>query len=118
MPKGKPITKYTGEFKRKVIEHMLAEHLGYCETARLFQISGHERIRKWERIYLEEGPEGFEKDRRSKGPKVGLIKPPRLDKKAEEDLISENQRLRMENDYLKKLNALVQERQLRERKPR
>lgn len=40
----------------------------------------------------------------------------KLDKKIEEDLISENQRLRMENEYLKKLNALVQERIKRENK--
>ena len=35
----------------------------------------------------------------------------KIDKEIEEDLISENQRLRMENEYLKKLNALVQERE-------
>ena len=33
--------------------------------------------------------------------------PPKLDKKVEEDLIAENQRLRMEIEYLKKLSALV-----------
>lgn len=32
---------------------------------------------------------------------------PKLDKKVEEDLIAENQRLRMEIEYLKKLSALV-----------
>ena len=37
------------------------------------------------------------------------IKKP-LDPKVEEDLIEEVQRLRMENEYLKKLHALVQER--------
>ncbi|MDF2923986.1 MAG: hypothetical protein K0R57_2900 [Paenibacillaceae bacterium] len=31
-------------------------------------------------------------------------------------MIAENQRLRMENDYLKKLNALVRERELSEKK--
>ena len=34
-------------------------------------------------------------------------RPPKLDRKVEEDLIAENQRLRMEIDYLKKLSALV-----------
>jgi len=41
-------------------------------------------------------------------------RPPKLDKKLEEDLIAENQRLNMEIEYLKKLSALVQEREDRE----
>ena len=41
-------------------------------------------------------------------------RPPKLDKNVEEDLIAENQRLRMEIEYLKKLDALVQERIQRE----
>ena len=38
----------------------------------------------------------------------------KLSKETEEDLIAEVQRLRMENEYLKKLQALVQERIARE----
>ena len=34
-------------------------------------------------------------------------RPPKLDKQVEEDLIAENQRLKMEIEYLKKLSALV-----------
>ncbi len=34
-------------------------------------------------------------------------RPPKIEKKVEEDLIAENQRLRMENEYLKKLRVLV-----------
>ena len=43
-------------------------------------------------------------------------RPPKLYKKIEEDLIAENQRLRMENEYLKKLSALVRKRMLKEEK--
>ena len=46
-------------------------------------------------------------------PKIG--RKPKLDKKVEEDLIAENQRLRAENVYLKKSNALVDERVRREK---
>lgn len=38
----------------------------------------------------------------------------KLNKEIEEDIIAEVQRLRMENEYLKKLQALVQERITRE----
>ena len=65
-------------------------------------------VQRWERIYLEEGAEGLMKERRGKNNinnKRG--RPPKLDKKVEEDLIAENQRLRMEIEYLKKLSALV-----------
>ena len=61
-------------------------------------------IIKWERIYLEEGAEGLMKERRGRGSKG---RPPKIEKKVEEDLIAENQRLRMEIEYLKKLSALV-----------
>ena len=67
-------------------------------------------IQKWERIYLEEGAEGLMKERRGKASSSDGVRKgraPKLDKQAEEDLIAENQRLRMEIEYLKKLSALV-----------
>jgi len=118
MPKGVPVKQYTGEFKQKVVETMRQEGLSYKETGRQYGITGRDRIQKWERIYLEEGPEGLYLERRGRasGPRKG--RPPKLDKKVEGDLIAENQRLRAEVDYLKNLNALVSERVQRERKHR
>ena len=116
MPKG-IYQRHTGEFKQKVIEDMGDNGLGYNETMRKYEIHAHDAIQKWERIYLEEGAAGLYVERRGRG-KDGVVhgRPSKLDKKVEEDLIAENQRLRMENDYLKKINALVQERKLRKRK--
>ena len=50
MPKGVPNKRHTGEFKQMVVETMMHEKLGYREVERQFEISGHEQIRKWERI--------------------------------------------------------------------
>ena len=108
---------YSAEFKIGVIIDMREHHLGYRETVRKYwNISRGEdlnyvkTIQRWERIFLEEGAEGLMKERRGKsvtaeGKKRG--RPPKLDKQVEEDLIAENQRLRMEIEYLKKLSALV-----------
>lgn len=40
---------------------------------------------------------------------------PKEDPEKNEDLLAEVQRLRMENEYLKKLNALIQEREKSEK---
>ena len=117
--------KYSPEFKISVILDMRNNHLGYAETLRKWLPDITDRsvsiIQRWERIYLEEGEAGFYIERRGRttkmdNPKKGRPRKKPLDKEVEEDLIAENQRLRMENEYLKKLNALVQERIERERK--
>lgn len=113
MPKGQPNKRYTPEFKIKVIETMHNEGLSFKETARQFDISYDTVVAKWERIYLEEGKEGLYIERRGRKSKG---RPPKLKKEVEEDLISEVQRLRAENAYLKKLNALVAERVRQEKK--
>ena len=122
--KGQVFKKYSPEFKLSVILDMRESYLGYRETVRKFWNTQNRKeedlyvftVKRWERKYLEEGYEGLMKDNRGRpsleGKKRG--RPPKLDKKVEEDLIAENQRLRMENEYLKKLNALVQERIERE----
>ncbi len=113
MPKGKPNKRYTPEFKIKVVETMRKEEMSHRETAREFEISNHNVVAKWERIYLEEGKEGLYVERRGR---KSTGRPLKLKKEVEEDLIAEVQRLRAENAYLKKLNALVAERVRQEKK--
>ena len=116
MPKGVPNKRYTPEFKKLVVETMQQEKLSYRETARQFEVSDYHRIQDWERIYLEEGPEGFAIERRGRDSRG---RPPKkLPKDVEEDLLAEVQRLRAENDYLKNLQALVLEDERRQRKKR
>ena len=119
MPKGIPNKKYTGEYKQKVIEYMLANKLGYRETQRMFNISGHDRLQSWERIYLTEGAQGLYLERRGAACTAGGTKkgrPAKFPKQVEEDLLDEVQRLRAEVAYLKKLNALVLEEEERSKK--
>ena len=72
MPKGQPNKRYTPEFKIKVVETMQNEKLSYREAARQFDINDHHRVADWERIYLEEGKEGFYIEREDASQQVVL----------------------------------------------
>ena len=111
------VSSYSGDFKINVVEYMHNNHLSLAETTFQFKLGHPNVIGKWERIYYEEGPQALYEERR--GRKKNMSSKPKkkkLNKDVEEDLIAENQRLRMENEYLKKLNSLVQERIKRENK--
>ena len=84
---------------------MQKDGLSYRKAERQFELpSG--RSASWERIYLTEGPEGLAVERRGRNSKG---RPVKLTPKVEEDLLTEVQRLRAENAYLKNLQALVLE---------
>ena len=92
-------------------------HLSLMETCIKFNIGSHAIVGKWERIYYEEGSQALYEERR--GRRKNMKSKPRkkkLSEDKEKDLIAEVRQLRMENEYLKKLNALVQERIKRENK--
>ena len=97
MPKGVPNKRYTPEFKRMIVETMEKEHLSIYAAMQEFGINDHKIIERWERIYLEEGPEGLAIERRGRSSKGHP--PKQLPKQVEEDLLAEVQRLRAENDY-------------------
>ena len=119
--KGQTFKKYSAEFKLCVILDMRENQMAYRETVRKHwntQSRSEEdlyvsTLKKWERIYLTEGAEGFIVERRGRNSKGRPRKKP-LDQEIENDLIAENQRLKerlqyveMELEYLKKLSALV-----------
>ncbi len=114
-------TKYSPEFKIAVIMDMRENHMTYSDTVRKYWgvetktdcSRFRSRLRLWERIYLEEGAAGFMTERRGMK-STGRPRKQPLEKSVEEDLISENQRLKeriqyleAENEYIKKLSALV-----------
>lgn len=102
------------EFKLSALRHMWENRLSYAQVTLDFKIEGHNTLREWERQYRQDGVVAFVPD------------PPRLpismtlpttkaeqkanEKPTVEELLAQNAQLRMENAYLKKLQALVQSR--------
>lgn len=116
---GRTNRKYSPEFKISVILDMREHGLSYHEVVRKYELGSNQfggarhMVKRWERIYLTEGAAGFMVERRGRGSKGRPRKKP-LPPEAEQDLLDEVQRLRerneyleMENEYLKKLDALV-----------
>lgn len=106
-------SSYSGEFKQNVVEYMHKNHLSLKETTYHFNLGSLSVVKRWECIYYEEGPQALYEERRGKKKNMNSKKTKKENKKIvenNEDLIAEIQQLRMENAYLKKLQALVQER--------
>ena len=65
--KGQMQRKHSNEFKISVIMDMREHRYGYRETARKYELgesgSTVDLLKRWKRIYLEEGVEGFMKER-------------------------------------------------------
>ena len=103
--KGQVFKKYSAELKIRVIMDMRENRLGYRETARKYDLvkqseaSAAAMLHRWERTFLEEGAEWLMKEKRGSASGARKGRAPKLDKNIEEDLIAENQRLRMEIEY-------------------
>lgn len=109
-------SSYDGNFKQNVVEYMHSNHLSATETSNYFRLGCSAVVLKWERIYYKEGPQALFEERRGRPKKMSSKSPKKKNLNKNEDLLEEVQHLRMENEYLKKLNALVQERIKRENK--
>ena len=113
----KVLSSYSGDFKIYVIEYMHSRNMSVVETANHFCIPSAPTVAKWERKYYEEGPEAlFEERRGRKNMGKKQTSKPKKNVNENEDLLAEVKRLRMENEYLEKLNALVLEREKSEQK--
>lgn len=81
----------------------------FRETAAIFNVSSDATIGKWLKIVETQGIDALQPRKRERLPMEKEVKKMKFGEYSKEALLAENERLRMENDYLKKLNALVQE---------
>lgn len=116
---------YDARFKLSVLESMWDDDLSYGQVSAKFNIRDQCAVSKWLRDYQSGGISALMP--RSKGRSQSMsdskdTKPaplPSEDQRTREQLLEENMDLRMEIDYLKKLDALIQSKkaaQLKKRK--
>jgi transposase len=111
----KKFSHYDVEFKLSVLRHMWSHDLTYGQTAAAFNIRSAGCIPDWERCYHGGGINALKPHPRGRPKKMPVSKPPAPktpiddEVRSREDLLTEVNYLRMENAYLKKLKALVQQ---------
>lgn len=112
---SKKFGSYSAEFKLSVLRQMQQEDLSCRQAAALFDVrGGHGVISTWERLYDEGGLDALRSKPRGRPKMMKVPKPPQPvleqneDTRTLEQLRQENEFLRAEVAYLKKLKALVQ----------
>jgi transposase len=101
---------YARDFKLTVLKRMRDEGLSHRQAAALFNIRRFNVVGKWERDYAREGMPGLV-PYKDKGRRQRSVDETSGDEtRSREDLLAELNQLRLENAYLKKVDALVQAR--------
>ena len=105
---------YSAEFKIKVLKTIEKKSLSLLATSLMFNIPDFAIIIKWRKDFANFGVEGLQPKQR--GRPISMSDYKRKKSKSdkpltlEEELLKENERLRCENELLKKLQALIQAR--------
>jgi len=115
---AKKFQHYNASYRLQVLHHMWDNGLSYAQTAAVFDIRSQGCLAAWERCYHEGGIEALSPRKRGKPPKMSNTQTPQPllpgddQNLTREELLAEINQLRMENAYLKKLDALIQSQQL------
>lgn len=110
----KKFERYSASFKLSVLQHMWENGLSQNQVAAIFNIRKSCSIALWQRRYQEGGVEGLGRPPRAKPDSMKAptkkpdVKPD--NELSREDLLKRLDYLRMENEVLKKLQALTQAR--------
>jgi transposase len=107
-------TTYDAQFKLSVLRRMQADELSCRQVVALFDLRGGTGVvTQWQRQYDQGGLEALMPRLRGRPKRISMTKPPETplplveDKPTFETLCKENEYLRAEVAYLKKLDALV-----------
>lgn len=106
---------YGIEFKLAVLQRIRNDGLSYRQAAAVFDIRHFNIIGAWERAYDREGADGLIPYGATRHKKMNKVLPSQAvsqpcddETRTRQELLQELNTLRLENAYLKKVNALVQ----------
>lgn len=107
----KTYTNYSVEFKMDVLKFINEMGASIAEATTVFNISSSSMVWKWKHLFETQGIDALQP--KEKGRPLMKKKPEKNQQVegSEEALKAEIERLRMENAYLKKLHALIQEKE-------
>jgi transposase len=108
---NKPYTSYTTQFKLDVLNYIKETGTSIREAAAIFNIATHSTIQKWQKSFELEGTDALIPKPKGRPPMKKETKKAQPTEGSEEALRAEIERLRMENAYLKKLKALILEKE-------
>lgn len=108
----KNYTNYTLQFKLDVLNYMSDNGTSPNETAVIFNISSPSTIRAWRILFEKGGVDALTSKNKGRPSMKKESQKKRNNESSKDDTVealqAEVEQLRMENEYLKKLNALVQ----------
>lgn len=107
----KRYTNYSKQFKLDVLNYMTEHGTSLYETAAIFKIAAASSIQRWKRQFETLGMDALQPKKKGRlSMKKESTKQPKnvLAEGSTEALQARIKQLEMENEYLKKLNALVQ----------
>jgi transposase len=104
-------TKYSTEFKMDVLTYMKETGASSVKASSVFNIPSARTVRKWQHLWETQGIDALRPKKKGRPFMKKKAKKPQPTKTTEEALRAENEQLRMENAYLKKLHALIQEKE-------
>ena len=109
---------YSGEFRVYVVEYMRKHNLSLVQTAIHFSLPDHTRVRAWNKIYDEKGSQYLMGEHRGRTKMKSKKEKEVLSNNnlTEKELLKKIEYLETENAYLKKLNALIQDKEKSKKK--
>lgn len=121
--KDQKLKHYSGEFKQSAVEEVIIDGCGLRETARKYEVT-HKMVWYWIHVYMEKGAGALYKVQKSNDkiintkpilpankPSKSKIEKTKVSNAIPSEILDELNKLRMENAYLKKLNALAREKE-------